>query len=168
MQRFRLAALAFLACCCLQGVSGTPSSGAEPPSSLGLQDPADAGATCLAALLKLDKAVNIKMSLRDYSTRVAEARGELEKCLPRLSAGELKREMIAAMGAFLDAGSAWEEMVRFDFMAAEYEPGTSLQKKYSIETSESATGRIMARAVVLNTIWKEARRHVEKAAKAAE
>ena len=159
--------VAILSLCGVRGeFSGPGAEAAQGGQTAGTGFPENAAAAAqraVAALRKLEKAIDVKMNLRDYSLRIGETKTELEQCLPRLGPGELRREVIAAMEAYMDASTAWEEMVRYDFMAAEYEPGTSLQEKYSIETSESATGRIMARTVVLNTIWKAARKHSEKA-----
>ncbi|MBI4457256.1 MAG: hypothetical protein HY644_15360 [Acidobacteria bacterium] len=116
----------------------------------------------LAALKKLEKAANEKMTLREYNSKVNDVKAEVSECLRRVSPRELRKEIGLAVEAYADAITAWEEMIRYDFMSADYEPGSSLQKKYSIPTSGDATGRIMARGAVLSTIWKVARKHTDK------
>jgi len=63
-----------------------------------------------------------------------------------------------------DAGTAWNEMIRYDFMLPEFEPAKTLQQKYSISVDTSLGGRpILPKKVVLSTIWGSARKHIENA-----
>jgi hypothetical protein len=57
-------------------------------------------------------------------------------------------------------------MIRYDFLLAAYEPGLTLQKRYSIPIDKSlgSGSAIMRRNVVLSTIWGAARKHIENVA----
>ena len=58
------------------------------------------------------------------------------------------------MDAYADASKAWNEMIRYDFMLlVDFEPGSSLQKKYDIPVDTSLSSKMMRRNVVLSTIW---------------
>ena len=67
------------------------------------------------------------------------------------------------MDAYADASTAWNRMIRYDILLADFEPGSTLRRKYSIPSEESKLTRrqFMNRSVVLSTIWGAARKHME-------
>lgn len=117
----------------------------------------------LKALRKMAGATEIGISFQEYGSRVIDAKAEVEEGLGQLPEGELKTEISLAMDAYADASKAWNEMIRYEFLIVKFEPGATFQKKYSIPIDTSLSDPIMRRDVVLSTIWKAARAHLERA-----
>jgi hypothetical protein len=117
----------------------------------------------LKALRKMAGATEIGITFQEYGSRVIDAKADVEEALRQLPEGELKTEIALAMDAYADASKAWNEMIRYDFMLVDFEPGSSLQKKYDIPVDTSLSSKMMRRNVVLSTIWGAAKSHIEKA-----
>ena len=117
----------------------------------------------LKALRKMAGATEIGISFQEYGSRVIDAKADVEEALRQLPEGELKTEIALAMDAYADASKAWNQMIRYDFMLVDFEPGSSLQKKYDIPVDTSLSSKMMRRTVVLSTIWAAAKSHIEKA-----
>jgi hypothetical protein len=117
----------------------------------------------LKALRKMAGATEIGISFQEYGSRVIDAKADVEEALRQLPEGELKTEIGLAMDAYADASKAWNQMIRYDFMLVDFEPGSSLQKKYEIPIDTSLSSKMMRRTVVLSTIWGAAKSHIEKA-----
>jgi hypothetical protein len=70
------------------------------------------------------------------------------------------------MEAYVDAGQAWNQMIRYDFMLPNAEPGLTLIKKYSLQPVELVPGNrstlALPRNYVLTTLWATARLHIER------
>ena len=117
----------------------------------------------LKALRKMAGATEIGINFQEYGSRVIDAKADVEEGLRQLPDGELKTEISLAMEAYADAGMAWNGMIRYDFMLLNFEPGATLQKKYSIPVDRSLGDPVMTRNAVLSTIWQAARAHLDKA-----
>jgi hypothetical protein len=117
----------------------------------------------LKALRKMAGATEIGISFQEYGSRMIDAKADVEEALRQLPEGELRTEIALAMDAYADASKAWNQMIRYDFMLVEFEPGSSLQKKYDIPIDASLGSKVMTRNVVLSTIWGAAKPHIEKA-----
>lgn len=144
------------------GDSLPASTGTKPDLSIKSNDEA---ANAIKSLRKLAAATDVGVNFQDYGRRVIDVKAEVEDYLTRVEDGYRKEQIRLSMQAYADAGSAWNEMIRYDFMLPEFEPAKSLQKKYSIPTVTSPGGSAtMPRRIVLSTIWAIARKHIENAA----
>ena len=139
--------------------SSTLASKNSRPVKLNPQEIA-AVSDALKALRKMAGATEIGISFQEYGSRVIDAKADVEEALRQLPEGELKTEIALAMDAYADASKAWNQMIRYDFMLVEFEPGSSLQKKYDIPIDASLGSKVMPRKVVLSTIWGAAKSHI--------
>lgn len=119
----------------------------------------------LKSLRKLSAATEVGVSFADYGRRLIDVKSEVAEYLSNISDGYTKDEINAAMQAYADTATAWNEMIRYDFMIVKFEPGTSLQRKYSIPVSRIGNEQVMTRNAVLSTIWAAAKTHIENAQK---
>jgi hypothetical protein len=117
----------------------------------------------LKALRKMAGATEIGINLQEYGSRIIDAKADVEEALRQLPDGDLKLEISLAMDAYADASKGWNQMLRYDFLLVEFEPGQSLQKKYSIPIDNGLGSKAMTKNAVLSTIWGAARSHLEKA-----
>jgi hypothetical protein len=93
-----------------------------------------------------------------------------------MSEGEAKEEVKKALQAYVDAGQAWNKLMRSSSRYPSLFPDSDpmageLQSRYNIPTEtiprpDSSGGpfRAMSRDVILSRIWAAARAHVERAA----
>ncbi|MGB9181475.1 MAG: hypothetical protein WCB68_19760 [Pyrinomonadaceae bacterium] len=128
----------------------------------------EAASAALRSLRKLAGATEVGISFQEYSSRLIDIKNEVDDSISRLPDGELKNELSLAMEAYVDAGQAWNKMLRNDFMLHTYEPGITLMRKYSMQPVELVPGNrstlALPRNYVLSTIWSAARAHIERAA----
>lgn len=116
------------------------------------------------ALQKLVSATEAGMNYREYGTRLADTKAAVDEATRALSDKAIKTSIVSAMDAFLDAGSAWDFMIRLRVseinVTTEY--GAALQKKYSIPITSQIL-KEMDRNAVLSAIWKEAGKRTAEA-----
>lgn len=129
--------------------------------------PQDEGATrAWRALRKLAGATEVGINFQEYGSRLIDVKNEVDDATSRMPAGDLKLELNLAMEAYVDAGQAWNQMIRYDFMLPNAEPGLTLIKKYSLQPVELVPGNrstlALPRNYVLTTLWATARLHIER------
>lgn len=127
----------------------------------------EAVANALKSLRKLAAATEVGVNFQDYSSRLIDVKAEVNEVLPQIADGYVKDEIKLAMDAYADAGTAWNWTIvnRSGDMFPDYEPGKTLQAKYSIPTYKYSDLHLMERDKVLNAIWAAARKHIENAVK---
>lgn len=148
--------------------------------------------SALTALKKIQAATEVGVSYQQYSQLVVDAKAAVNDATSNLPDGELKAELQAAMEAYVDAGEGWantktEDMpilgrrriLRLRDFASRNDVGQRLRGKYNIKTfmEDLYEGKIDSMKVVhsdvdfmledemLNVIWREAKKHVERASK---
>jgi len=107
------------------------------------------------------------ITFQEYSRRFIDGKIEVEDFLNGISEGSTKNEIKLALQAYEDARAAWNwmETHRSGDMFPDYEPGKSLQIKYSLPTYTSSSLHLMEGDKALSIIWVNARNHIENAAK---
>lgn len=90
-----------------------------------------AASDALKALRKIDAAIQINSTYSQYSQLVLDAKTQVNEASSKLPDGELKKELDAAMQAYVDARDVWSSP-NTDSLAAVKEPGISLSKKYNL------------------------------------
>jgi len=121
----------------------------------------------LRALRKLAGATEIGISFQEYGSRLIDVKNEVDDASSRILPGDLKTELLLAMEAYVDAGQAWNRMIRHDFMLHNSEPGLTLIRKYSLQPRELVPGNrstlALPRNYVLTSVWGAARIHIDRA-----
>jgi hypothetical protein len=121
----------------------------------------------LRALRKLAGATEIGISFQEYGSRLIDVKNEVDDASSRIPAGDLKNELSLAMEAYADAGQAWNQMIRYEFMLPNSEPGLTLIRKYSLQPTELVPGNrstlALPRNYVLTSVWGAARSHIDRA-----
>jgi len=125
----------------------------------------EAIANALKSLKKLSAATEVGISFQEYGKRLIDVKIEVDDSITSLPDGYVKDEIKLAMEAYTDASTAWNNMIRDDYLFPSLEPGKSLQKKYSIPIDRSIGMDLLPRNLVLSTIWAAARQHIENASK---
>jgi hypothetical protein len=120
----------------------------------------------LRALRKLAGATQIGINFQEYGSRLIDAKNEVDEATSHMSTSNIKTELTLAMEAYVDAGQAWNQMLRYEFMLPNAEPGLTLIKKYSLEPRELVPGNrstlALPRNYVLSALWEAARAHIER------
>jgi len=117
----------------------------------------------LKALRKVEAATEAGVSFMNYQPLVIDAKAQVNEASSKLPDEELKKELGAAMEAYMDAGLAWNQFARDRYLDNYSEPGKTLAAKYPIDIS-FAHPAVQTKSV-LSTIWNEAGKHVERASK---
>ena len=117
----------------------------------------------LKSLRKLSAATEVGVSFVEYSRRLIDVKSEVAEYLSNISDGYIKDEINAAMEAYADASTGWNEMGRNFTLFPSLEPGKYLQKKYGIPTDRSIGMDLLPGKLVLSTIWAVAKKHIENA-----
>lgn len=121
----------------------------------------------LRSLRKLAGATAIGINFQEYGSRLIDVKNEVDEATSRMQSGDLKTELTLAMEAYVDAGQAWNQMLRYDFMLPNAEPGLTLIRKYSLQPTELVPGNrntlALPRNYVLSTLWAAARAHIDRA-----
>ena len=119
----------------------------------------------IKALKQLSAATEVGVNFQDYGRRVIDVKAEVEENLSNISDENVRNEIKLAMEAYVDASSAWNEMLRYEFILVKETLGQALQKKYSIPIDNSLGSAVMWRKTVLSSIWQAAKTHIENATK---
>ncbi|HKG48645.1 MAG TPA: hypothetical protein VKB02_18060, partial [Pyrinomonadaceae bacterium] len=128
----------------------------------------------LKALRKVDASTQVGVSFIQYGSLLIDAQAQVNEALPLLPNGSLKNEIKQAMEAYKDANSAWLVTNKQGFIISPAPSGLidgkELIQKYSIPPSPLSGTNDYGQYVVtvtredaLNTIWKTARKHVDRA-----
>lgn len=88
----------------------------------------------VAALRKIEAAVQVGVSYQQYGTLLVEAKSKVNDANVVLPEGELKQKLNAAMDAYADAGQVWGLKVGGTNLLPEREPGATLVRKYNLKT----------------------------------
>lgn len=122
--------------------------------------------SALKSLRKLAAATEVGVNFQEYGSRLIDVKAEVNEFLPKITDGYVKDEIKLAMESYADASTAWNNMLRRDYLLIGFEPADTLQKKYSIPIDRSIGNiPLLPRNVVLSTIWAAARKHIENASK---
>lgn len=70
----------------------------------------------LKALRKMSAATEVGVSLSEYSSRLIDTKAEVDEAIDILPDNFLRQELILALQSFIDAGRAWNEMGKYDFL----------------------------------------------------
>jgi hypothetical protein len=145
--------------------------------------------TALKALRLMAGATDVGINFQEYGRRMIDAKADVEGSLSGIPESELRSEIEASLLAYVDAGRAWNELIRRgrpinnSSLFPDSDPfADTIQKRYSIPTEtidpsavmspevvrvtrpeNRKAFRSMSGTVVLNTIWSAARKHLEKA-----
>jgi hypothetical protein len=135
-------------------------------------------------------ATEVGINFEEYGHRVIDVKADIEEAIKGVSQLDLKEQIAASLAAYVDAGQAWNQLIRRGgtkysdpFLSPDRDPWVdALPKKYDIptETIDPKEGmsaellrtlrpgdmpayRIMRQHDVLSAIWAAARKHLEKA-----
>lgn len=144
----------------------------------------------VSVLKKVQAATQVGVNYEQYSQLVIESKTAVNEASSKLSNGELKRELQATMDAYADAGEGWSKCEQSDptiigrinklplkSIATGDDTGQRLRRKYNIKTlmedlsdkslPDSGDGMFSVDSLeqrrMLNTIWKEAEKHLKRA-----
>jgi hypothetical protein len=148
-----------------------PSAAAAPKPARSSTDYAAA----LRSLRKLEGATEVGINFQEYGRRLVDVKAEVDEALRGAPEGGATIEIRSALQAYVDAGQAWGELQqrrsRYPSLFPDNDAmADALQKKYSIPTETVNTSggsippfRAMSQNVVLSTIWKAAKNHIQQA-----
>jgi len=120
-----------------------------------------AAKAAVQALKKMSGATEIGLNIMEYNKRLIDLKGDVDEAVEQLPEGELKREIGAAMEAYVDAMEIWrEDFLEYDFALTQFEPARTLQKKYGIPQRDAES---IGKNTTLSVIWSAASRHVDRA-----
>jgi hypothetical protein len=88
----------------------------------------------VAALRKIEVAVQVGVSYQQYGPLLIEAKSKVNEANTVLPEGELKNRLNSAMDAYVDAGQVWALKVGGTNLLPEREPGATLMRKYNLKT----------------------------------
>jgi len=88
----------------------------------------------VAALRKIEAAVQVGVNYQQYGTLLIEAKSKVNDANAVLPDGELKQRLNAAMDASADAGQVWGIKISGPYLLPHREPGASLMRKYNLKT----------------------------------
>jgi hypothetical protein len=132
---------------------------------------------------KLKTAAKVGVNRAQYSSLVIEAQSSVNEALKKLSDGELKTEMRAAMEAYSDASIAWAKFDGEESLNLQSNADIlPLKHKYKVKSmtngeilsrlkeeerdqvfEEGTVFERVTRASMLNAIWQTASRHLDHA-----
>jgi hypothetical protein len=122
-------------------------------------------------------ATEVGINFQEYGKRLIDLKADVDEDVAQLPEGELKQEIKLAVEAFVDANTAWNKMIDNNFLHTAFEPGKTLQKKYSMKgipspdlgfklppgVTDPTGSLVIPKNVALNTMWGEARKHIDRA-----
>jgi hypothetical protein len=110
----------------------------------------------MKALRKLGAATQVGVNYQQYGLLVIDAQAQVNDALAVLPEGELKKEMNAAMEAYVDAGEVWQAKIRGVLL----DSNSALIPKYSLKIDKWGTVSPIDK---LQPIWEIARMHSDRA-----
>lgn len=115
---------------------------------------------------------NKRDDFQEFGRRLIDVKAEVNEVLPDIVDEDVKNQINKTMEAYDDALTAWKYMFgdnpsgrTMGDLFPDFEPGKTLQQKYSIPTYSSGSYNLMGGDKVLNTIWQAARTHIESVEK---
>lgn len=133
----------------------------------------------LKSLRKLVAATDIlswgkRADFEEFGKRYIDVKAEVGEVFSDIPDSEAKEELKKALEAYDDGLRAWKYIFGDNPLGRtsgdlfpDFEPGKTLQQKYSIPTYNSGSLHLMGGDKVLGTIWQAARAHIEAAEKSA-
>jgi hypothetical protein len=115
----------------------------------------------LKSLRKMASAIDVGLNFQEYGKRILDLKFEVEEEIAKLPDSELKQEIKLCLQAYIDAATAWNETLRYDFLLTKYEPGKTLQQKYAIPPMDKSNETI-DKNTTIQVIWKTARKHLDR------
>jgi hypothetical protein len=129
----------------------------------------------IKALRRLDSAVSVGLTYREYGTRLVDTKVAVDEQLEKVAEGELKMEIMRAMSDYKKASQLWElkvteskGFINGGFIERSSSDLKALVQDYpevsSIAREESVPGVFLINIdEMLNVIWRSARKHIDKA-----
>lgn len=123
-------------------------------------------------LRKVDAATEVGVSYAQYGPMLIDAQASVNEASTSLPEGELKNELKLAIEGYKDAYLAWQVTNKHGFISVGRSvppgmaEGSHLVKKYSIPLTfpnDPEKISLVSKGDALNTIWKVARTHIDKA-----
>jgi hypothetical protein len=126
---------------------------------------ATAARAAIKELRKLAGATEIGISFREYGSRLIDIKTTVDEALASIREGELKTEISLALEAYVDAGQAWNTIIkdgnaRYDYTLSLDKEWMRIIEKYSLSPDSTL---VYGQDRVLSTIWQEARTHLNRA-----
>ncbi len=144
--------------------TATPMAISTPtPTATPKPTPHPAAVAALKSLRKMAGAAQMGINFQEYSSRIIDAKADVDESLAQLPDGEVKKEIALALQAYVDAKTIWNDAATSDYVFTMYEPAKTLQRKYKIP--ERQKGTMTDKTVALSTIWSVASKHIERASK---
>ncbi len=149
--------------------TATPVENSTPiPTATPKPTPHPAAVAALKSLRKMAGAAQMGINFQEYSSRIIDAKADVDESVAQLPDGEVKKEISLALQAYVDAKTIWNNSATSDVVITMLEPGKSLQRKYKIpETTygQATKGQSTDKTIALSTIWSVASKHIERASK---
>jgi hypothetical protein len=144
--------------------TATPMETSTPtPTATPKPTPHPAAVAALKSLRKMAGAAQMGINFQEYSSRIIDAKADVDESLAQLPNGEVKKEIALALQAYVDAKTIWNDAATSDSVFTFLEPAKTLQRKYKIP--ERQKGTATDKSVALSTIWSAASKHIERASK---
>ncbi len=121
--------------------------------------PNPAAADALKELRKMSGAVEMGLSLQEYTNRMIDMKAEVDEKLSKVPDGEMKQEIKAAQQSYIDAKTLWNSAVTYDNVYPRSEENKAIFMKYTF----SKVGESVPKEVALSEVWATANKHIEKA-----
>lgn len=129
----------------------------------------EAANNALKILRRMAGATEVGINFQDYGSRVVDAKGELDEALAKIPEGDIKKELSAALVAYVDAAQIWNLMLdpRYDFVLLQASPIVpQIAERYSIPVDRRFSyPTLRGRSAIMATIWQAARSHIDNAAR---
>jgi hypothetical protein len=159
----------------------TKTSPFESPSSSAARDG-------IKALRKLETATSAGVTPAEYGTRLIDAKASVDESLPRISDGDLKSEIEAAMSEYVSAGEVWQLLRSINIDEIKDRRGSAgtiidvpkwIVEKYNLKpddpggAEQTTYGTVhhpprYLTSTILSTIWRTAKDHLDKATQLAQ
>jgi len=160
-------------CLYLFGCGSSKNASVDAPvgSSLSAEQKSAVG-DAVKLLRKVDAATEVGVSYAQYGPMLIDAQASVNEASTALPEGELKNELKLAIEAYKDAYLAWQITNKQGFITVGQSipqgiaEGSHLVKKYSIPLTfpnDPEKTSLVSKEDALNTIWKVARTHIDKA-----
>jgi len=154
----------------IKQVSYTDVATIEPPTPK-IDKGKEALDGAVKSLKKLATAVEVGINFQEYSRRLIDIKIEFDGYIAAITDTDAKGELMKAMEAYEDSKTIWNHMVGNNIsgrptgdLFPDYEPGKTLQAKYSLPTYRDGSLHLMEGAKSMKLVWAVAASHIEKAA----
>jgi hypothetical protein len=124
--------------------------------------PNPAASDALKELRKMSGAVEMGLSLEEYTKRMIDMKAEIDEKLSGVPDGELKQEIKSALQAYIDAKTLWTS-AGGDRVYTSPGNNKAIFNKYSIPIESIGLEPSTNKKVTLSLVWAIANKHIEKA-----